>query len=999
MTEVLVVGGGFAGMSAALTLADRGIKVNLTDSRPALGGFFPFLDNQFPTNSCGVCFLSPSPPAYCPFIECSMRENINFIPNAELLRIEGKQGDFKAKIHIKNNKVDNGLCIDCGKCEEVCPVETDNELVDGIEKRKAVFKFYPKSIKKSYYLDEKSCNKCNKCVEICPVNAIDLNADNGREIEISVSDIILTPGFKAVSGTVKEEFGFGINKNVLSSIQYERLISPSGPTLGVPEKPSHNTVAKRIAFLQCVGSRDIRKKGNPYCSSVCCMFALKQAIFTKKQVPDAEVVFFYMDIRAFGKGYEEYFNEAKDKYGIKFVRCHVSTVKEHGKDCIVTITYYENGEFKEKDFDIAVLSLGFFQDDSTEQLIKAVGISGNKYNFAEAEEFSPIATNVKGIYAAGSFTAPRDIPESALEGTAAAARVMEDFSFSGNIPRFPTPDSSEAEEPRVGFVVCKCGNILENSLDIDKIISSVKNMKEVVYTDIVDSLCNKEKLARIKKIISDNALNKVVVAGCSSRELEVIFKRFCKETGYSLLDFEFVNLREQCVFSSNCEASPVLTEKSVKLSQAAILKALKNRKGEFAESSIIANALVIGGGAAGLTSALNLANQGFKVFMVEKREQLGGRLNSAHYTIKGTNIAEKINDLKEQAVKHDNIEIFTNAEIVSSNGTIGNRITKIKTEESEKTVEHGAVIVATGGNEVIPSAYSYGESDRIITQVELETKIATDNIGDIKDVVMIQCVESREKGKREYCSRVCCSHALKNALKLKELKNDVNITVLYRDIRAYGFFEEYYREARDKGVIFIPYNIDEKPEVKVTNNNLEILYKDTIINEKISKNPDMVVLSTGVKANNNEKIAEIFNLPVDKHGFFQEANKKTGLTNFMQKDIFMAGLCHSPKHIDEAIVQAYAASGRAAVFLAKQKLRGLEKRSFVIERFCSCCGICVDICPYNARVLDMETKVAKVLETSCEACGACVMACPNGAAQQFGFEKVQMLQVIDKLVG
>ena len=998
MNEVLVVGAGFAGMSAALTLADRGFKVNLTDNRPAMGGFFPFLDNQFPTNSCGVCFLSPEPPAFCPFIECSLRENINFIPNSEIEEIKGEKGNFSVKIKVKNNPVNNDICIDCGKCEEICTVEVDNELVDGIEKRKAVFKFYPKNIKKSYFLDEVNCNKCGKCVEICPVNAIDLSANNEKEIEINVGEIILSPGFKAVSGDIKEEFGFGINQNVLSSIQYERLISPSGPTKGVPLRPSDNKMPEKIAFLQCVGSRDIRKKGNPYCSSICCMFALKQAIFTKKQIPDAEIVFFYMDIRAFGKGYEEYFNEAKEKYGIKFIRCHVSTVKEHGENNIITITYYEDGALKEKDFDIAVLSLGFYQDEATEKLLKISNISSNEFNFALTDEFSPVSTNIEGIYAAGSFLSPKDIPESTMDGTAAAAKVMENYSIGSSDNFSPATISGNIEEPRVGVLFCKCGNVMEQVLNVEDILQEAKNFKNVVCAEKVDYLCNEQKLGDIKKIISDNVLNKVVIAGCSVRELESVFKKFCRETGYSLLDFEFVNIREQCIFCSENYEHSALAEKVKSLLRAAILKVELNKKPDLIKQDIKRSALVIGGGVAGLTASLNLANQGVKVSLIEKREQLGGRLLSAHYTIKGTDIQSELRSLIKRAEEHENIDIYTSSEIISSFGTVGQRITRIMVDNKEKAIEHGVAIIATGGKEAKPNHYRYGEHENIITQVELEDKIARKEISGIKSVVMIQCVGSREKNEREYCSRVCCSHAMKNILKLKELDPDIEIFVLYRDIRTYGFFENFYREARDKGVIFIPYTPENKPEVLIENNVVKIKFIDPIINETVVQPTDILVLSTGVEPNENGNIKDIFNLPVDKYGFFTEANKKTGLTNFMQKDIFMAGLCHAPKHIDEAIVQANAAAARASVFLSKNVINALEKRSYVIERFCSSCGICVDVCPFNARVLDNEAKVARVIDAACEACGACVMACPNGAAQQYGFEKMQILKVVDNLI-
>ncbi len=997
MSEVAIIGAGFAGMSAALALADKGVKVNLIDKKVAMGGYFPLLDNQFPTNSCGVCFLSPEPPAFCPFIECNLRKNINFIGNATVENISGKEGNFKIDLKVRFNPVNNELCIDCGKCEDVCPVEVPNEFGDGIDTRKAVFKFYPKAIKKSYYLDLNSCNKCNKCIEICPTNAINLKEGNDKNITINAENIILTPGFTAVKGDIKEEFGFGYNKNVLSSIQYERLVSPSGPTLGIPKIPSSNKEPKKIVFLQCVGSRDIRKKGNPYCSSVCCMFALKQAMLTKKKLPDCDITFFYMDIRAFGKDYEQYYQKAKEEYGINFIRCHVSTIKEHGKNRIITITYYENGELKEADFDIAVLSLGFFQDEETKKLIKVSNIDTNEFNFAETNEFEPFKTNISGIYVAGSFISPKDIPETTTEGTGVASKVLEKLKLKADnfTPMAISP--SQVESPRVGVIICKCGNIIENSINIDEVLQESKNFNEVVFTDTIDKLCNQETLEKVKKIIADNALDRLVVGGCSIRELEHFFEKF-KDAGYSMLNFEFVNLREQCVFASSIEDN-LLTKKATLLIKSAINKAITNRTSTETKSAIKNQALVIGAGAAGMSAALSLAEQGNKVFLIEKQEKIGGRLLKAFYTLKGTDIQKNIAELVKQIEENQNIEIITNAVVKSSEGLVGDRKTIVLSGDKEIEIEHGVTILATGATEVIPASYCYNESDKVLTQVELEEKIAKGNLPDnLKEVVMIQCVESREKGKREYCSRVCCTHALKNALKLKEKFPEINITVLYRDIRAYGFYENFYREARNKGIIFIPYNVDKKPSVNISGESLAIEYEDTIIGDKLTKNIDLLVLSTGVNANDNRELANIFGINVDEYNFFKEANKKTGILTFLKKDIFMCGLCHSPKHIDEAVAQGYAAAARASIFLSKKELVSPEKKSFVIERFCSGCGICVNICPFDARIIDDEKKIAKVYETICEACGACVMACPNGAAQQYGYEKSQILKLVDNLI-
>ncbi len=1042
--DAVVVGAGFAGMTAALTLAYRGLEVVLIERKAAPGGHFPLLDKQFPTNSCGVCFLSPQQPAYCPFIECELERTITLLTDAKVVacgqisKSDRVTSAYDLTVSIHDNYIDNTLCIDCGACTAVCPVEVPNEFGDGIEKRKAVYKIYPKMVKNGYRVDARHCTRCGRCVAVCPTDAVDLDRKAAQK-RIRTASVILSPGFSSVTGRVKTGYGFGIYPNVLSAVRFERLVSASGPTGGTVERPSDGTVPESIGFIQCVGSRDTAKHGNPYCSSVCCMFALKQAVLAKERHPDTRVVLFYIDLRTVGKDYEEYLREAEQVYGVELIRCHVSVLNERTEDHKLYIHYDVEGESLCDTFDMAVLSLGIEQSSEAVSLAETFGITVNKYGFAEAEEFAPNSTDCEGIFAAGCFTGPKDIPETASDGLSAAGLVLEQLgrtepaAENGNdgLPNTGPVHSGPAssiptgyENPRVGVLLYNSGRVVpfqEHLVEAAK--EAGKELEQVVYTGVID------RTDRMKSIIAENGLNRVVLAGDSVRELDMLCDRFAEETGYSRLDFEVVHVME-AVPSVEFGPEAAAEEEAglgrfvppdfflvKQLFKAAAVKAAKNRgtvdgpgNGTLPRpAEINGSVLVIGGGAAGITAAINLSGRGIRVSLVEKEPVLGGRMREAVRTLKGTEVRPQLDRLLKMVEESDLIDVYTGVEVIETSGTVGARMTRIRktgAKDTEDThLHHGAVIIATGASEAPAAQYGYGTVDTILTQAELERELAAGSLpnrkrGSSKLVVMIQCAGSREafpQDGRPYCSRVCCNHALKNIETLRSKDPEVSITVLYRDMRCYGFYEDRYREAREAGALFVPYGPENKPEVTVTDGTVKVSFFEPMVQALIEYEVDLLVLSTGMVPRPAADLARLYGVEQDKNGFFKEVNPKTGIVNTVHQDVFICGTAHAPKHFEESIIHARAAAAKAGLFVSRGRLVALEKRAFVVERFCSGCAICVKNCPFEARVVDPKTRIAEVRDHICLGCGACVTACPNGASGLFGFEKGQVLEYVDNL--
>lgn len=992
---VLIVGGGLGGMQAALLLAEAGYKVHLLDRAPALGGSMPLLDRTFPTNSCGLCFMSPDPPAYCPFIECERHPNIEIWAYAEVESLEGEAGDFRASILRKARYVDAERCTGCGDCALVCPVEVPRELGEGLEKRKAIYRPYPQAIPSAYLIDREACTGCGECLKVCKAEAIDLEMKDGH-LQLAVGAVILTPGFQPFPAELKGEFGYGRYPNVVTGFQFERMLSLTSPSHGLPQRPSDGQPPKRIAFIQCVGSRD-PSQGRGYCSSVCCMYATKQAILAKERAAESEITLFYIDLRTFGKGYDRYLERAQKGYGVNYQRSMVSAIKQEPRSKNLFLSYVgEDGRPREEGFDLVVLSTGFIPPPEAKELAERVGIALNEYGFGQAAEFAPTETSRSGVFIAGCFAEPKDIAETVAEAASAAANaasLLGREAIEVEPPRIYPPEREVVdEEPRVGLFLCRCGEEIAQAVDLVQLREFAQGFKDVALVQEVGYACQPEGLQEIKEAIAGEKLNRVVVAGCSHRLYEEEMRGNLQEAGLNPYLLERANLREECAWAHR-DRPQKATAKAKSLLEMAVAKARLLRPLKRATQEVTPGVLLIGGGLAGMTAALGLAEQGFPVYLVEKEKELGGNLRHLYYTLRGSDPQVLLRSLVERVESHPHIKVMKETEITSCEGSVGRFHSTLLNGDERLIVEHGAIIVATGGQEAKPTEYLYGQDRRVVTQRELEARLARNEaLEELDTVVMIQCVGSREEG-RLYCSQVCCSQAIKNALRIKEGKPEAKVFIFYRDMMTYGFREGCYHQAREAGVIFIPY--EKKPQVTSGDDGLQVQAEDPLLKRELKLEADLLVLSPGIIPSENERLAQILGLTLDEDGFFQEANPKVAPMDSGVAGIFLCGLAQGPKPTPDSISQAKGAALKAASLLAKERLVGKATVPTVNERLCSGCGLCVSLCPYDARRLNEENRVAEVIEILCQGCGLCAMACPNGATQQNLYEMRQVMAVMD----
>lgn len=1000
---VLVVGAGIGGIKCALELAESGFQVYLCDRSPAIGGTLTQLDKWFPDNHCEMCKILPT----FSRDECSQfclrrglfHPNIKIFPLSTLEKLEGEAGDFLATISVKPRGVNEDLCIGCDLCSQVCPVEVDSEFNEGLEKRKAIYLRHPLAMPNSYAIDWDNCTKCGDCVEKCPTNAIDLSQQ--EEIEaIEVGAIVLATGFEEFRPQTLAQYGHRRYPNVLTSIELERILSPNGPTGGKLLRPSDSASPKSIAFLQCIGSRD---RERDYCSAACCMYALKEAMLVKEANPDIDVHIFFMDLRAFGKGYYRYYEKAKEDFGIKFTRCRVPQIKQdYRSKNLLLIAKAEDG-LEQKEFDLVVLSVGQTPSPHFLELAEILGIEVNKWGFCETGKFFPVATTREGIYVCGSVSSPKDIADTLVEAGAASCQASVLLSSQRNqqisAKIYPEELDVSEEEARVAIFLCHCGEEIASVVNMEQIVEFVNRLPGVVHAQDLPYLCLKDTLEQIKGRIKDEKANRVVIAACSTFPYKGRFIEAIRDVGLNPSLLELVDLREQLswVHPDRQEAA---MEKVKSLLAMALEKVKAQKPLPVPSQEIERQALVIGGGLAGLVAALSLAEQGVEAHLVERGAEFGGHLRHIYATLDGGDPQALLKELVEKIAGNPLIHLYKETEVIEASGYAGNFEATLKDKDDTLSpIKVGAIVIATGAQEYEPTEYLYGQSEKVVTQQELERRLTSGELdpGGLGSVVMIQCVGSRDK-ERPYCSRVCCSQALKNAINLKEKNPEIEIVILYRDMMSYGFQEEYYTKARENGVIFVNYETERKPEVEISGEALEVQVFEPVLGGNLIIKPDLLVLSAAIVPHDNTKLAEMLDLELDEDGFFQEAEVKFRPVDFLTDGIFLCGLAHSPRNIAETIAQAQAAAMRAASLLTRERLVSGRIVAEVDARRCSGCELCISVCPFNARVKDEERRVVVVRETLCQGCGACVVVCPNSAAKLRGFIERQVLSIVDAAV-
>ncbi len=1000
----MVVGGGISGIQAALDLATAGFRVTLVERSPTIGGKMAQLDKTFPTNDCSMCIESPK------FIECDRHPNIEILTYTEVDAVEGEAGDFTVTLTKKPRYIVEERCTGCTTCVEYCPVEIPDPFNQNLSGNKAVHIYFSQAVPLVPYIDD-SClflkeRKCSICVGVCKSQAIDLH-QRAEKLEVKVGAIVLCPGYDAFDPGARGDYGYGTFSNVVTSLDFERLLCATGPHEGEILRPSDGRHPHKVAWIHCVGSRQVLEGGKSYCSSVCCSYIQKQVILAKDHDADLEAMIFHNDIRSYGKDFERFYQRAENLPGVTFVRSYVEVGREVPGSKNVTIRFATDGEgVKEEEFDLVVLGVGLAPPASALALSRKFDVELEPHGFCKTNPANPIQTSRPGVFVAGAFQGPMDIPESVVTASGVNALAGELLrSRRGKLARdrvYPPERDVADEEVRVGVFACHCGANIGRVVDVPSLVEYAQTLDHVVHAEEGLFICSTDAAQQISNTIRDKGLNRVVVAACTPRTHEPLFRDTLREGGINQYFFDMANIREHCSWVHSKQREEA-TQKAKDIVRMSVARTVNLEPLQEFELPVNKAGLVVGGGLAGMTCALSLARQGFEVYLVEKSRDLGGMARRVRSTLDGLDVQSHLDDLIREVYRHPLVHVVSGATITGVSGYVGNFVTTVRSDGRVRTIRHGAAILATGAEEYRPTEYLYGQDDRVLTQLELEELIAAkaERVVGASNLVMIQCVGCREKD-RSYCARVCCSQAVKNALQLKRLNPAMNIYVLFRDMRSYGFAEDAYRQAAEQDVVFIRWEPEDRPRVESTTSEgrpvLQVTVPDPILGQRLALDADLVVLSAAVvPSTGSQDVARLFKVPLSPDGFFQEAHVKLRPVDFAAEGIFLCGTAHYPKHISETISQAYGAAGRAAALLSRDTVTASGAVCEVNEADCISCGACVTACTYGAIEL-VETErglKASVNPILCKGDGLCNAKCPTGAIMLKHYTDDEVLSQVD----
>jgi heterodisulfide reductase subunit A len=902
-------------------------------------------------------------------------------------------------------------CIGCGACAEKCPKKIEDKYNVGLAKRKAAYVEYAQAVPLKYAIDGGECifiqkGKCGACKKICPTGAVDFD-QKPSTATIRVGSVVLSAGFTPFNPAKFDNYQYAKLPNVITAMEFERILSASGPTHGhVKRRSKDGRDPKKIAWFQCVGSRDMNRCDNSHCSSVCCMYAIKEAVIAKEHAgKDLDCAVFFMDMRTHGKDFERFYDDARERHGVRFIRSRVHSVTPVGGTDDLEVRYVaENGQILTEVFDLIVLSVGMEVSPSVVELAQRLNIELTPGKFCSTSSFAPVSTSRDGIFVCGAFQGPKDIPQSVIDSSAAAVAAGEMLSSARNTLtkiKEKVPEVNVVNErPRIGVFVCRCGTNIAGIVDVPSVAEFAKTLPYVEYATDNLYACSQDTQESISQIIREKNLNRVVVAACTPKTHEPLFQETLVNAGLNKYLFEMSNIRNQdsWVHKSN---PGLATKKAKDLVRMAVDKAALIAPLKEAELDITPKAMVVGGGISGMAAARSLARQGYEAHIIEKSDRLGGQALNLYRTAKGEDVQKKLAEMVAEIGKNDKIHVHLNTAIANVEGFVGSFKTTLAANGTQVVLEHGVAVLATGGAPYQPTEYAYGTDPRIVTSLELDRKIMAKDpaLKSLNSAVFIQCVGSREP-ERPYCSRVCCTHSVDNAIHLKEMNPDMNVFVLYRDLRTYGERELLYKKARGLGVIFIRFGRDHKPAVKVENGRLFVNVVDHILGRPLELEADLLTLATAVIPHRDEKLANFFKVPLNADGFFVERHAKLGPVEFATDGVFLCGLAHYPKPIDESVAQGQAAASRAVTLLARKKIFTSGTVAEVDPRMCSQCGVCVSICPYSApswTEKGMFAGKAQVNPVLCKGCGLCVASCRSGAIHLKGFDNDQIFAQIFSL--
>jgi heterodisulfide reductase subunit A len=931
------------------------------------------------------------------------------------ISLTGRGVDMKVDtpFHIQTD-----VCLACGACASVCPTghitldkiranvskydlePIPSEYDMGLVGRKPIYVPYAQAVPNTPVIDRDRCmhfktGGCKICTEFCGVNAID-HSQQDEIVELDVGSIIIAPGSQTFDPAVHDTFGYKKHPNIVTSLEFERILSASGPYGGHLVRPSDHKEPEKIAWLQCIGSRDEHLGAQGYCSGVCCTYAIKEAMLSKEHASgDLDTAIFYIDIRTYGKDFERYYNRAKDEIGVRFIKSKVTNVTPVDGTGRHLIRYVdETGKKIEEDFDIVVLSVGLMATVEGTELAQRLGVELDHYNFASTSSFAPVESSKPGIYVCGAFEAPKDIPASVVDSSAAAgvvgSRLAEARWTLTKTKHIPEEIDVRGEPPRIGVFVCRCGTNIAGVVDVPAVVEFAKTLPGVVYVEENMFSCSQDTQENMTEVIKEHKLNRVVVASCTPKTHESLFQETLTNAGVNKYLFEMANIRNQCSWVHKNDPEKA-TEKSKDMVRMAVSKATLFEPLEEATMPITHAALVIGGGVAGMAAAKNMSEQGFRTFLIERNDSLGGQARHLHETWRGEDVQQYLAGLIEAVQSDDNIEIFLNSRITEVEGFVGNFKTIVQNNGKSSLLEHGVTIIASGASEHKPDQHLYGQDDRVVTGLELQQRFIDNDpaLGQLKTAAFIQCVGSRIP-ERPYCSKVCCTQSIKSALKLKEINPEMEVFILYRDLRAYGLREDLYRKARSAGIIFIRYKSDKAFNVAPEQEDLQVTFTDRVLDRQMEIRPDLLILASAIVPDMENPLARFYKVPQNQDGFFAEAHVKLRPVDFATDGVFVCGLAHAPKSIDESITQAQAASARAMTVLAMENIKLGGIISHIIPELCSGCMGCINVCPFGAITFDNKKLVAEVNPALCKGCGACSATCPSEAPTLMGFDNHQM---------
>ncbi|MFX0187386.1 MAG: FAD-dependent oxidoreductase [Candidatus Hodarchaeota archaeon] len=1004
-SNILIIGGGISGIEAALSLGEQGYRVILVEKTPSVGGRMAQLDKTFPTLDCSICILAPK------MVEVARHPNIELLTYSEVQEVTGEAGNFNVKILKKSRYVDIEKCTGCGACVEKCPMKKiPSEFEEGMGNRKAIYIPFPQAVPRKATIDPEKClyltkNACQLCEKECEAGAIVWDMKD-EVVEYNVASIIIATGIDILDPSVLTRYHYDEYPNVITSMQYERLLSASGPTEGELLRPSDQKHAHEIAFIGCVGSRN--ESLCSYCSKFCCMYMAKEGVVTREHSPDTNVTIFFNDTRVIGKNQEEFIERAKDEYELKYYHGIPGDVREdpETRDLLVKHANLDTGEVETSRFDLVVLGSAVIPRRDSEQLAKILGIETNELGFFKTKNsLEDLQSTQEGIYVTGCCQSPDDIANSVAKASGAAAlAALHAEPLSEEEQRVELPPLkivNESDKPRIGVFICECGVNIGGYMDVPEIVEYTKTLPDVMFAMHNKYSCSSLTQDIIKEKIEELDLNRIVVAACTPRTHEPLFQKTIREAGLNEYLFNFVSIRELDSWVHMNEHKKA-TDKAKDLIRMGVARTRFLRPELKIKGDVVPEALVIGGGIAGLTAAMEIANKGYKVHLIEKDDKLGGQLNLI-YMINFDRIDSKeYLDVKLNEYNQiKNISTYLNSEVSDVKGSIGNFNIKVKNNVNNKIADLnvGVIVVATGAYEYKPVGwYHYGEDPRIMTQLELSEKLKDNELKGGEEIVFIHCVGSRQpEGVNgcTYCSLICCSESIRHALYVRENYPTSNVYVLYRDIRVGTDEEPYYWQAREN-INYIRFN--EYPEVELTNGKINVKVKDILTQVTLNIDADRVVLSTPLKPYDNKLLSELLKVPRDQNGFFLEAHVKLRPVDFATDGIYLAGTAHGPKGIADSISQARGAAAHALIPLISGIVENEPLVSVVNPSLCIACQKCEEVCNFGAIGVnfDNEKLVSESNPLLCKGCGDCSAACPAGAITMSHFADDQLTPMISE---